>query len=215
MPCSPVYEFHDICAGNFSGIAKALSSFGNGIKWNLMIIPFCGEAEPQVTEAFKKQIWLWKKDGYSLHLHGYKHKVSSSFERSFSGKIALGLTNGEAEFAGLSSASSAELLEEALQEWQKLGVGKPSGFVAPAWYASMDVFEHCKRLGFENYGSRFFVWNKYKGLRLSVPFSVAGLPKFSLFFVRMCKKIYLKIFSKFCFLPVPRIVKHPGDLCNL
>jgi predicted deacetylase len=214
MPCSPVYEFHDICAGNFSDIAGFLESLGSKIKWNLMIIPFCDVREPDV-EAFRRQILLWKDKGYSLHLHGYKHKASSGFSRSLFGKIALRLTNGEAEFAGLSSASSGELLGEALKEWQKLDVGKPGGFVAPAWYAPREVFNLCKKLGFENYGSRFFIWNKAKGSHLSVPFSTAGIPKFLFFFVKMCEKIYLKIYSVFCFLPIPRIVKHPEDLCNL
>jgi hypothetical protein len=179
-----------------------------------MIIPFCDCAEPEV-EAFRKQISLWKSKGYLLHLHGYRHKASSGANRSFFGKLALRLTNGEAEFAGLGSASSAELLGEALFAWDKLNAGKPSGFVAPAWYAPKEIFNLCKKLGFENYGSRFAIWNKATGSHLSVPFSTAGLPGFSFFFVKMCEKIYLKIYSVFRFLPIPRIVKHPEGLCNL
>jgi predicted deacetylase len=214
MPCSPVYEFHDICVGNFSNIAEFLSSSGGEIKWNLMIIPFCDDKEPGV-EAFKRQLMLWKNKGYPLHLHGYKHKASYGKNRSCFGRMALRLTNGEAEFAGLGPASSAELLGEALFAWGEFNVGKPSGFVAPAWYASKEVFIICKKFGFENYGNRFSIWNKATGSHLSVPFSTAGIPKFLAFFVKICEKIYLKIYSIFCFLPIPRIVRHPEDLCNL
>jgi hypothetical protein len=100
-----------------------------------------------------------------------------------------------------------------MEAWQKLNVGEPKGFVAPAWYGSKKLFYLCKDLGFENYGSRFIIWNKAKGAQLSIPFSTAGLPKILIPFVKISEKIYLKFYSLFSFLPTPRIVAHP--ICKL
>ncbi|MDR2581452.1 MAG: DUF2334 domain-containing protein [Fibromonadaceae bacterium] len=215
MPCSPVYEFHDISVENFANIAKVLDNFNSEIKWNLMIIPFCSGAEQSILASFREQLVFWKNKGYSLHLHGYKHKACAKLKRSLSGKIALKLTNGEAEFAGLGKADLGELLGEALSAWGELRAGEPSGFVPPAWYASKALLSQCRQLGFENYGGRFITWNKNKGKSLSIPFSTAGIPKILIPFINITKKIYLKLYSVFNFLPTPRIVKHPEDLCLL
>jgi hypothetical protein len=207
MHCSPVYEFHDVNVYNFSAVAAAVQEFDSDISWNFMVIPFLGNSGKEETENFTLQLLEWKKRGYNLHLHGYRHKADLSLKRNLLGKLALRLTNSEAEFAGLSKKDSKMLLLKALEEWQKLNAGESHGFVAPAWYGSL--FHLCKDLGFENYGSRFFTWNRDKGLRLSIPFSAAGLPKFLILFVKICEKAYLKFYKIFGFLPVPRIVLHP------
>jgi len=209
MPCSPVYEFHDVGICNFSQVSEELQKLGGGISWNLMVIPFLGELEDEAFEKFATQILKWKIEGHCLYLHGYRHKADLSLKRNLLGRLALRLTNSEAEFAGLSKNDSKILLRKALQAWQKLNAGEAQGFVAPAWYGSKKLFYLCKELGFENYSSRFIIWNKSKGSRFSLPFSTAGLPKCVIPFVNFCEKIYLKIYSIFNFLPIPRIVKHP------
>jgi len=208
MHCSPVYEFHDVNVCNFSDVAAELQKFDSNINWNLMVIPLSENTEKEQTEAFSLQLLEWKKNGNNLYLHGYRHKADSSLKRSLFGRLALRLTNSEAEFAGLSKKDSKMFLCEALKAWQKLNVGEVQGFVAPAWYGSL--FYLCKDLGFENYGNRFFMWNRDKGLRFSIPFSAAGIPKFLIPFVKICEKIYLKLYGIFGFLPVPRIVLHPS-----
>jgi len=210
MHCSPVYEFHDVEVCNFERIAAELRRFGGDIKWNLMVIPFVGELEVEALGRFKTQLLEWKKEGHSLYLHGFMHKAGPGFKRSLFGRMALRLTNYEAEFAGLSKEDSRELLREALLAWQKLNAGEAQGFVAPAWYGSL--FSLCKELGFENYSSRFIVWSKAGGARLSMPFSTAGLPKFIIPIVNLCEKIYVKIYGTLSFLPIPRIVKHLSTL---
>jgi len=211
MHCSPVFEFHDINADNFAEIAGILRKSGTNDKWNLMVIPFCEGIQPSVLEAFGEQLLEWKKEGHSLYLHGYRHKANLGLKRSLQGRLALRLTNCEAEFAGLSKEDSKMLLDKALQEWQKLNAGEALGFVPPAWYGSKMLFYLCKNFGFENYNSRFVVWNKDKGSKFSVPFSIAGLPRLSIPIVTLCEKIYLKIYKIFSFLPMPRIVKHPTE----
>jgi len=211
MHCSPVYEFHDINAENFAEIADILRKSGTNEKWNLMVIPFSEGVQPSVFRAFGEQLLEWKKEGHSLYLHGYGHKANLDLKRSLLGRLALRLTNCEAEFAGLSEEDSKMLLNKALQEWQKLNAGEPGGFAPPAWYGSKRLFYLCKNLGFENYNSRFVVWNKDKGSRFSVPFSIAGLPVFSAPIVNLCEKIYLNVYKIFSFLPMPRIVRHPAE----
>ncbi|MDR1812530.1 MAG: DUF2334 domain-containing protein [Candidatus Fibromonas sp.] len=206
MPCSPVYEFHDINAHNFLQVAAELRKSGG--HWNLMIIPFLENHD----EGFSSQLLEWKREGHALHLHGYKHKADLTLKRSLSGRLALSLTNSEAEFAGLSKNDLKMLLDKALQAWQKLNAGEVRGFAAPAWYGSKTLFYLCRELGFENYSSRFIMWNKSSGVRLSMPFSTAGLPEFAIPLVNFCERIYLKLYGIFNFLPVPRIVKHPQFL---
>jgi hypothetical protein len=206
MRCSPVHEFHDVNICNFLDVATELQKFDSCISWNLMVIPFLENSENNIGE-FALQLLKWKKAGYNLYLHGYKHKADLNLKRSLFGKLALRLTNFEAEFAGLSRNDSKILLDKALQAWQALDAGEAKGFVAPAWYGSL--FSLCKDFGFENYCSRFFIWNKNKGLRFSIPFSTAGLPKFLIPIIKICEKIYLKLYGIFGFLPVPRIVLHP------
>jgi len=176
-----------------------------------MIIPFNEGMQPSVIKAFGEQLLEWKSEGHSLYLHGYRHKADLGLKRSLLGRLALSLTNCESEFAGLSKEYSEMLLTKALQEWQKLSAGEPQGFVPPAWYGSRILFELCKDLGFENYNSRFTLWNKSEGSRFSVPFSTAGLPRFLAPIVNLCEKIYLELYKIFNFLPMPRIVKHPGE----
>jgi len=211
MHCSPVYEFHDIDAENFANIEGILKESGAGKRWNLMIIPFNEGVQPSVLKAFGEQLLKWKGEGHSLYLHGYRHKADKILKRSLLGRLALSLTNNESEFAGLSKEDSKMLLTKALQEWQKLNAGEPQGFVPPAWYGSRMLLELCKDFGFENYNGRFILWNKSRGSRFSVPFSTAGLPRFTIPVVNLCEKIYLRIYKIFSFLPMIRIVRHPVE----
>jgi predicted deacetylase len=211
MPCSPVYEFHDVNASNFLQAAMQLQEFGSDIRWNFMVIPFVEDIENK--SDFAMQLLKWKDEGHALHLHGYKHKADLNLKRSLRGRLALRLTNSEAEFAGLSKDDSKAVLEKALEAWKKLNVGEAQGFTAPAWYGSKALFCLCKDLGFESYSSRFIIWSKSKGAKFSVPFSTAGLPKILIPFVNITEKIYLKLYKVFRFLPIPRIVMHP--ICNL
>jgi len=211
MHCFPVYEFHDINAENFANIEGVLKGTGANYKWNLMIIPFNEGVQPSVLEAFSEQLLKWKREGHSLYLHGYRHKADLGLKRSLQGRLALRLTNCESEFAGLSKEDLNTLLTKALQEWQKLSAGEPQGFVPPAWYGSSTLFYLCKDLGFENYNSRFILWNRSKGFKFSIPFSTAGLPSFAIPIVNLCEKIYLRIYKIFNFLPMPRIVSHPME----
>jgi predicted deacetylase len=208
-----IYEYHDIAVSNFSQAAVALQKFSKNIRWNLMVIPFSGELAGEALNKFALQLAQWKKEGHSLHLHGYMHKANLSLKRSLFGKLALRLTDCEAEFAGLSKDDSSVLLEDALEAWQKLNLGEAQGFAAPAWYGSKTLFSLCKNFGFKNYSSRFVIWNREKGSKLSIPFSAAGLPKFCIPILNISKKIYLKIYGIFSFLPTPRIVMHPSDIC--
>lgn len=208
MHYSPVYEFHDVCVSNFLRIKAELQKYDKEITWNLMVIPFVETKENELYKDFISQLLEWKNNGYGLYLHGYKHKANLNLKRSFFGKLALYFTNNEAEFAGLSKKDSKNLLNEALFAWEKLEVGEPLGFVAPTWHAPKELLNLCKNMGLENYSNRFFIWNKNKGSKLSIPFSTAGLAKILVPLVEASEKIYLKLYKKNKFLPVPRIVKH-------
>ncbi|GHV11276.1 hypothetical protein AGMMS49938_01660 [Fibrobacterales bacterium] len=203
MHCFRGFEFHDISARNFEEVLLP----NREVSWSLMIIPFCSDLTPETRQAFAKQIIEWKSQGHKLYLHGYKHKANLTLPRSLFGRIALLLTNDEAEFAGLSKTDTKKNLDLAIAEWKNIFAGGnveeifPDGFVAPAWYGSSSLFQVCKELHFENYDSRFWNWNKKTGRQFSIPLSIAGLPKFFAFFVK-------KLEGR---LPLSRIVRHPTD----
>ena len=138
-----------------------------------------------------------------MHLHGCRHKASRIFPRSISGRLALAMTSGEAEFAGLGNEHSEALLREAWEAWQALDVGEPESFVPPTWHDNPWLRSQCQALGIGTYGGRWHVWQGYRRI-WSPPFSCAGLPSAAQSLVRFASRFYV-------FGGLPRLVLHPVD----
>ena len=200
-----LYEFHDVHAlnqGEVASMLQELQALGLG-PWQLMVVPAIEGASEEQRQGLAARLRTWKKEGHGLHLHGCHHKASRLLPRSASGRLALALTQGEAEFAGLGEADSEALLYKAWQAWLDLDIGEPESFVPPTWHANPWLRSQCQALGIGGYGGRWHVW-KGDQCAWSPPFSCAGLPLFAQSLVRIASRLYV-------FPGLPRLVLHPVD----
>lgn len=198
--------YHDVNHGNLALVGQELEILDRmGISgFDLGVIPDCPEDR---IATFGDQLRIWQDRGYRLWLHGYRHHADSRISRSLLGRIALSLTGGEAEFAGLGEANSRELLENAIRAWDRLGIGRAEGFIPPTWHANEFLLAQSLRVGWDFHECRFgFVTRSGQRFR-SFPISMAGLP--SLVQVGAISLLPLLI----NILPgIPRLVFHPGEL---
>ncbi|MDR1759369.1 MAG: DUF2334 domain-containing protein [Fibrobacter sp.] len=176
-----------------------------GKPFSLLVIPHLGNATEEEKQAFTQQLKDWEKRGFEFLLHGYAHTADPDQARTFRGKLALKLTGGEAEFAGLSEADSRAPLEHARNAWEKLGLGKPAGFVPPTWHANSFLKNQVLE-NYEWYEDRFFLYSKEKKI-FSPAVSFAGIPRHAL----ALAAIYWKACVHLPF-RLPRLALHPADL---
>ena len=135
-------------------------------------------------------------------------KAEVSQGRSYMGLIGMNLTNGEAEFAGLSEYESDRLLQAGLAAWNELfgeQVEKPVAFIPPTWYSNNFLCKQVRKLGilFED---RFSITTMRGNRYASLVTSFAGIPDFLIKPAFKFGELILKI-------PVglPRIALHPVD----
>jgi len=210
MPASIWFqpEFHDVTVDNFPSVASYLAMLSTvGLPcWHLMVVPDTEGAGAERALEFAAQLHKWQSHGHKLHLHGFRHHANLTQTRSWSGRLALRLTNGEAEFAGLDYHASNHLLQCALEAWYKLDLGTPNGFVPPTWFGNAYLLKQCQANGLSSYGSRWFIWQNQMGTLFSPAFSCAGLPSWAQILVRRAGQIYAHIrWGR------PRVVLHPCD----
>lgn len=215
MPLSLPFlpEFHDVDVTNFEAVARFLQQLaaGGAPSWSLMVVPDGGDADGERRVAFARQLRVWRQQGHVLHLHGCRHRADVALPRTWRGRMALKMTNNEAEFAGLDGVDSWRLLQRALVAWRVLDVGDAAGFVAPTWHDNAFLRAQCRDAGLGAYGGRARIWDLRTGAsRRSPAFSFAGLPAWSLPVVRGLAVAYIRLTEKFK-LPMPRLVLHPVD----
>lgn len=204
--------YHDFSARNFrqaSEHVRLLSEIAGG-PIAIAVIPSVDGVGEEDVHAFKNALMRLTDSGQELLLHGASHFASQPFLRSVSGKVALFLTGGEAEFAGLDEWDSFVLLEQATERWKALSLSPLSGFVPPAWYGNPFLKKQVLgKLAF--YEGRFAVYKKNGKEKVFSPaISFAGLPVRSLSLVELCAKLVLRLP-----LGVPRLVFHPVDFETL
>ena len=131
---------HDFSVWNFRKVTPILEKIKDlaGTPFSILVIPDTENAPPEAVQEFRATLAQLKSEGFELALHGYKHKAEFSQGRSYAGLIGMNLTNGEAEFAGLSEYESSRLLQAGLQAWEKLfgDSTRPAAFVPPTWYSN-------------------------------------------------------------------------------
>ena len=215
--------FHDFSVWNYQKMAPILEELKDlaGAPFSVLVIPDTEKAPSDTVEGFKSTLRKLKADGFELALHGYKHQAEFSQGRSYMGLIGMNLTNGEAEFAGLSEFESSRLLHAGLDAWKKLfeipgqarndvsqarnDVEKPAAFIPPTWYSNkfLPSQVHAEKMLYEE---RFALVTA-KGKRYASPVaSFAGIPDFLIKAAFKFGAFALKI-------PVglPRIALHPVD----
>lgn len=204
-------SYHDVSVANFRQVREDLALLGQwGFPhWTLLVIPHC--SADQLPE-FQDMLQEMKDQGHELCLHGFKHKQNIESERSLGGQLALRLTAGEAEFAGLKLADSKALLEEAIRAWDRLGIGRAEGFVPPTWWAPEHLADLALAVGWTFYEERFAVHFQTGNGRFqvgSIPVSFAGMPTSVHFGLATLGKYLVPRMPG-----VPRLVLHPGELAG-
>ena len=203
--------FHDFSVWNFQKVTPILEDLKDlaGGPFSVLVIPDTEKASPEAVEGFRKTLVRLADEGFELALHGYKHKAEFSQGRSYMGLIGMNLTQGEAEFAGLSEYESERLLWCGLEAWNKLMETRPVAFVPPTWYSNGFLPMQVRKAGML-YEGRSFIASAIGKRYASPVVSFAGI----LPFMQNIAYIYGKAVFK---LPVgvPRLALHPSDFPQL
>lgn len=208
--------FHDFSVWNYQKVTPILEKLKDlaGAPFSILVIPDTETAPSDTVRDFRATLTQLKSEDFELALHGFKHKAEFSQGRSYAGLIAMNLTQGEAEFAGLSEFESSRLLHAGLDAWEKLfevpgqvrnDIEKPTAFIPPTWYSNkfLPTQVHAEKMLYED---RFALVTS-RGKRYASPVaSFAGIPGFMTKTAFKFGDIILKV-------PVglPRIALHPED----
>lgn len=208
--------FHDFSVWNYQKVTPILEKLKDlaGAPFSILVIPDTETAPSDTVHDFRATLTQLKSEDFELALHGFKHKAEFSQGRSYAGLIAMNLTQGEAEFAGLSEFESSRLLHAGLDAWEKLfevpglvrnDIEKPAAFIPPTWYSNkfLPTQVHAEKMLYED---RFALVTS-RGKRYASPVaSFAGIPGFMTKTAFKFGDIILKV-------PVglPRIALHPED----
>ena len=156
--------YHSFSVNNFKKasvqIRKLAEAAGSPI--SLAVIPAFGAAPESEAEQFREELDKFVKEGYEIMLHGARHRADLSLNRSIAGKLALLVSNNEAEFAGIDERFTQALLKRSLALWKAHGNGKPSGFIPPIWFGNKYLKEQALEI-FDYYEDFHGIYQKVKG----------------------------------------------------
>ena len=156
--------YHSFSVNNFKKasvqIRKLAEAAGSPI--SIAVIPAFGAAPESEAEQFREELDKFVKEGYEIMLHGARHRADLSLNRSIAGKLALLVSNNEAEFAGIDERFTQALLKRSLALWKAHGNGKPSGFIPPVWFGNKYLKEQALEI-FDYYEDFHGIYQKVKG----------------------------------------------------
>ena len=156
--------YHSFSVNNFKKasvqIRKLAEAAGSPI--SIAVIPAFGAAPESEAEQFREELDKFVKEGYEIMLHGARHRADLSLNRSIAGKLALLVSNNEAEFAGIDERFTQALLKRSLALWIAHGNGKPSGFIPPVWFGNKYLKEQALEI-FDYYEDFHGIYQKVKG----------------------------------------------------
>lgn len=156
--------YHSFSVNNFKKasvqIRKLAEAAGSPI--SIAVIPAFGAAPESEADQFREELDKFVKEGYEIMLHGARHRADLSLNRSIAGKLALLVSNNEAEFAGIDERFTQALLKRSLALWKAHGNGKPSGFIPPIWFGNKYLKEQALEI-FDYYEDFHGIYQKVKG----------------------------------------------------
>ena len=156
--------YHSFSVNNFKKasvqIRKLAEAAGSPI--SIAVIPAFGAAPESEAEQFREELDKFVKEGYEIMLHGARHRADLSLNRSIAGKLALLVSNNEAEFAGIDERFTQALLKRSLALWKAHGNGKPSCFIPPIWFGNKYLKEQALEI-FDYYEDFHGIYQKVKG----------------------------------------------------
>ena len=133
-----------------------------GAPISIAVSPSFGAAPESGAEQFREELEKFVQDGYEIMLHGARHRADLSLKRSLFGKIALWISNNEAEFAGINERFTQALLKRSLALWKAHGTGKPSGFIPPIWFGNKHLKKQALEI-FDYYEDYHGIYHKVDG----------------------------------------------------
>ena len=156
--------YHSFSVNNFKKasvqIRKLAEAAGSPI--SIAVIPAFGAAPESEAEQFREELEKFVQEGYEIMLHGARHRADLSLKRNLAGKLALLVSNNEAEFAGIDERFTQALLKRSLALWKAHGTGKPSGFIPPIWCGHKYLKEQALSI-FDYYEDFHGIYQKVKG----------------------------------------------------
>ena len=156
--------YHSFSVNNFKKASLQIRKLAEaaGTPISIAVIPAFGAAPESEAEQFREELDKFVKEGYEIMLHGARHRADLSLNRSIAGKLALLVSNNEAEFAGIDERFTQALLKRSLALWKAHGNGKPSGFIPPIWFGNKYLKEQALEI-FDYYEDFHGIYQKVKG----------------------------------------------------
>ena len=156
--------YHSFSVNNFKKASVQIRKLAEaaGAPISIAVIPAFGAAPESEAEQFREELEKFVKEGYEIMLHGARHRADLSLKRSIAGKLALLVSNNEAEFAGIDERFTQALLKRSLALWKAHGTGKPSGFIPPIWFGNKYLKEQALSI-FDYYEDFHGIYQKVKG----------------------------------------------------
>ena len=156
--------YHSFSVNNFKKASVQIRKLAEaaGAPISIAVIPAFGAAPESEAEQFREELEMFVKEGYEIMLHGARHRADLSLKRSLAGKLALLVSNNEAEFAGIDERFTQALLKRSLALWKAHGTGKPSGFIPPIWFGNKYLKEQALSI-FDYYEDFHGIYQKVKG----------------------------------------------------
>ena len=132
-----VVSLHDVSPLTrdvFTAMLKELADDGV-TKTSLLVIPDHHHRGHMLEDAsFCRWLEGLAKEGHEVVIHGYYHQRSRQPNESARQRWVTGVyTMGEGEFYDLSKEEATGLLARAKEDFARLDVPAPCGFIAPAW----------------------------------------------------------------------------------
>ena len=132
-----VVSLHDVSPLTrdvFTAMLKELAEAGV-TKTSLLVIPnHHGRGHMLDDAGFCRWLEGLAKAGHEVVIHGYYHQRSQRMDETLRQRWITGVyTVGEGEFYDLSYDEAASLLARAKEDFARLDVPAPRGFIAPAW----------------------------------------------------------------------------------
>ncbi len=147
-----VVSVHDVSVVTWrrvDAMLEDLRAWGVGTT-SLLVIPD-HHGRGRISEDLEFGAWLagLVEAGHEVVAHGYFHRRDGRASDSFVKRLTTErYTAGEGEFLDPSEEAAFELLERGLGEFVAMGLGRPRGFVAPAWLLGPEAERAVRRAGY-------------------------------------------------------------------
>jgi predicted deacetylase len=189
-------------------LADRLTGLLGSRRFAMLVVPDHWDQAPlSASPAFAARLRRWADEGVEMFLHGWRHRDDAKGK----GFAQRHMTDGEGEFAGLSTIDAATRIADGRKVVED-AIGRPvAGFIAPAWLYSPGAIEAVQQAGFALAEDHMKVWNPRttevlaRGPVITWASRSPARIRSSLLFSGLAR-------AALPVLPTVRIAVHPGDV---